>query len=62
MQKRKKRKIKGSSRLSFADDIENESEDDDEQNSNSLFPFYVLFTIGCQSDGWSEFISLISIG
>lgn len=33
LQKRKKRKIKGNSKLSFADDIENESDEEDDENS-----------------------------
>lgn len=33
MQKRKKRKIKGSSKLSFADDFENGSDEEDVENS-----------------------------
>lgn len=33
MQKRKKRKTKGSSKLSFADDFENGSDEEDGENS-----------------------------
>lgn len=37
LQKRKKRKIKGNSRLSFADDIDNGSEEEDGENSKHFF-------------------------
>lgn len=39
LQKRKKRKVKGINRLSFADDIEDPSEEEDDGNSEhfSLF-------------------------
>ena len=36
LQKRKKRKVKGNSRLSFADDIENGSEEEDGKNSKHI--------------------------
>lgn len=36
LQKRKKRRIKGDSRLSFADDIENGSDDEDLGNSEFI--------------------------
>lgn len=38
LQKRKKRKIKGNTRLSFSDDIENGSEEEDEGNSEFVSP------------------------
>lgn len=48
LQKRKKRKIKGNSRLSFTDDIENGSEEDDEESSKHLsFPSLKLFNFLC---------------
>lgn len=34
LKKRKQRKIKGNSRLSFIDDIENGSEEEEEENGN----------------------------
>lgn len=37
MKKRKQRKIKGSSRLSFVDDIENGSEEEDCENGKDIF-------------------------
>ena len=37
LQKRKKRKIKGSSRLSFTDDIENGSDEDDGDIGKNFF-------------------------
>lgn len=43
LQKRKKRKIKGNSRLSFADDFENGSEDEDGENGNALFLFFLNY-------------------
>lgn len=43
LQKRKKRKIKGNSRLSFADDFENGSEEEDGEYSNNPFsPFFIF--------------------
>ena len=37
LKKRKQRKIKGNSRLSFADDIENGSEEEDVENGKYVF-------------------------
>jgi hypothetical protein len=37
LKKRKQRKIKGNSRLSFADDIENGSEEEDVENGKYIF-------------------------
>lgn len=36
LQKRKKRKMKGNSKLSFADDFENGSDEEDGENSKKL--------------------------
>lgn len=36
LQKRKKRKIKGNPRLSFADDVENGSEEEDAEDSKTV--------------------------
>lgn len=41
LQKRKKRKFKGNSRLSFVDDMENGSEEEEEENSEHL-PSFLL--------------------
>lgn len=41
-QKRKKRRVKGDSRLSFADDIENES-DQEEADFSMIFSLYLFY-------------------
>jgi hypothetical protein len=41
-QKRKRRRVKGDSRLSFVDDIENES-DEEEADFSTLFPSFASF-------------------
>lgn len=48
LQKRKKRKIKGNSRLSFAEDIENGSEEEEAENSKLFFPYHFASLITFQ--------------
>lgn len=59
LKKRKQRKIKGSSRLSFADDIENGSEEEDAENGTFIFSELKLGAFWCHS--FNKFLPIVMI-
>lgn len=54
LEKRKKRKIKGNSRLSFAEDIDNGSEEDEGESSKLNLLLHLTSLITFQTFGWND--------